>query len=117
MKPSTHAEPKAIIIEQEVVDQYETTLGKFFADIFGVRYETVLATDISQLSDFTLMGEDWVAPDIHSASLSDVYDSWDQWVLPRICAAYDLQPGSFDTRTTLVALMALIENRAARLVH
>jgi len=99
---------------QGTIEQYETTAREFLQAILGQDLSECLITDESTLSDFA----GCALPDTlasQAQTLKEVYQAWDTWVVPLICARYRIEP--FKTGIRLVELFQLIETRAAQSAH
>jgi hypothetical protein len=96
---------------KDTIDQYDTTAREFLKAIFGQDLSECLLTDESNLSDFATCGLPEALAN-QASTMNEAYQAWDDWVVPRVCAHYRIEP--FDTRIRLIELFRLIETRTTQ---
>ncbi len=108
-KPDIH-------IEQDAIDEFEEALDEVLSRVLGLEPDKVLLTDHSQLSDFS--GTGLPAEQAKAcATLAELYDAWDLWVVQRLVAEFELDASLLSPRMRMLDLAMLIEAGRNRTTH
>lgn len=102
------AQPMAeLTVETECIELFDDVVEDFLERILGMQVDSVLVTDLSTLSDFSFSGP-YRSKLPAGASLRELFNEWDAWVVQRIAMVYGIPDARPNMR--LIELFARIES-------
>lgn len=102
-----------LLVEQDQIGQFEDTAHAFFRTVFHKDADQVLITDLSELSDFCLMGPLPEGTLDTSKPYPELVRAWDNWAIAAVKQHYGITLAT--TCVYLVTLFHQIEQARQRL--